>query len=112
MFSFCEFHKKDQLSFAKGGTWTILKIQYNVTSIVKYNDIHRLPPGNLSFPVVSINLNPETEKIIFSQGKKQYVLGKVTMQRIKIKDACKYIAELELLCSLKTFLVSLNKKLF
>lgn len=41
MFSFCEFHKKDQLSFARGGTWTMLKIQYNVTSVVKYNDIHR-----------------------------------------------------------------------
>lgn len=37
MFSFCEFHKKDQLSFA-----TILKLQYNVTNIVKYNDIYRL----------------------------------------------------------------------
>lgn len=42
MFSFCEFHKKDQLSFAKGGTWTILEIEYNATSIVKDNDIYRL----------------------------------------------------------------------
>lgn len=42
MFHFCDFHKKDQLSFAKGGTWTILEIEYNATSIVKDNDIYRL----------------------------------------------------------------------
>lgn len=42
MFSFCEFHKKDQLSFAKGGTSTILEIEYNAISTLKDNDIYRL----------------------------------------------------------------------
>lgn len=77
------FHKKSQLSFAKGGTWT--NIQYNVSSTLKYNDIHRLlQETSLPFPVFSINLNPETEKISFLKERSNMYLVR-SMPKIKIK---------------------------